>query len=290
LNPLHETITKYVKCQRKELRLPSTRLLFIAMGALCSADSSAAGPKRRGSLRKEQTARNLAINEKIKEALKLKIEEQKKLEHPITLERILLKFDKLNDVLGYVKDVFDQLSPDGCPLGADDLYKALQMLKGRSSKEEVDNIFHFSDLEQNTKVNLKEFVVALTVAIVLGNVDFGTEKVKLAASPRRASISSFFGHPKEVYEMLQLIISAYLIFDTQGVGYVFCSMFFLLLLFETSLSLYRSTAASLHYLTLHDTCLTITSSSPQPINRQSTQYSYILRITTTLQVHRARPR
>jgi Ca2+-binding EF-hand superfamily protein len=189
------------------------------MGAMCSAES-AAGPKRRGSLRKEQTARNLAINEKIKEALKLKIEEQKKLEHPITLERILLKFDKLNDVLGYVKDVFDQLSPNGNPLGADDLYKALQMLKGRSSKEEVDSIFHFSDLEQNTKVNLKEFVVALTVAIVLGNVDFGTEKVKLAASPRRASISSFFGHPKEVYEMLQLIISAYLLFDTQGVGYI----------------------------------------------------------------------
>lgn len=183
---------------------------------------SPGGPRRRGSLRKTPNPRNEALNAKIRLALAAKIEENKSMEHPITLERILLKFDKLQDVLGYVKDVYTQLCTDEQGLDSVQLGKALTMLKGRSSPEEVENIFHFSDLEQNTKVNLKEFVVALTVAIVLNNIDFGpaTEKVQLAPSPRRASISSFFGHPREVWDMLQLIISAYLLFDTEGDGYI----------------------------------------------------------------------
>lgn len=190
------------------------------MGACLGVEGG--GHKRRGSLRKEPNPRNAAMNAKIQAALAAKIEENKGMEHPITLERILLKFDKLQDVLGYVKDVFTQLSDDGQGLDSEQLGRALTMLKGRSSPEEVENIFHFSDLEQNTKVNLQEFVVALTVAIVLNIIDFGpaTEKVQLAPSPRRASISSFFGHPKEVWNMLELIISAYLLFDTEGVGYI----------------------------------------------------------------------
>ena len=160
------------------------------------------------------------INEKIKLALQATIEEQKAQAHPMTLERILLKFDKLQDVLGYVKDVFTGLADGSEGLGPADLEKALKNLKGSSSPEEVKDIFHMSDFEQNRLVDLKEFMVALTIAIALEKVNFGTEKVQLAPSPRRQSISSFFGHPREVYSMLRLIISAYLLFDPEGKGYI----------------------------------------------------------------------
>ncbi len=173
---------------------------------------------RRGSLRKSGTA--AVIHEKIKLALQATIEEQKAQAHPMTLERILLKFDKLQDVLGYVKDVFTGLADGAEGLGPADLEKALKNLKGNSSQEEVKDIFYMSDFEQNRLVDLKEFMVALTIAIALEKVNFGTEKVQLAPSPRRQSISSFFGHPKEVYSMLRLIISAYLLFDPEGKGYI----------------------------------------------------------------------
>ncbi len=188
------------------------------MGACITLEAPPQGSKRRGSLRKNGTS--AAINEKIKLALRTSIEEQKAEAHPMTLERILLKFDKLQDVLGYVKDVFTGMAAGAEGLGPIDLEKALKSLKGSSSPEEVKEIFDFSDLEQTRLVDLKEFVVALTVSIALEKVNFGTEKVQLAPSPRRQSISSFFGHPREVYSMLRLIISAYLLFDPEGKGFI----------------------------------------------------------------------
>jgi hypothetical protein len=65
-------------------------------------------------------------------------------------------------------------------------------------------------------------VVALTLGVVLQNIDFGEAgtKLELTASPRRASITAFVGHPKEVYDMLNLILSAYLVFDSKGEGVI----------------------------------------------------------------------
>lgn len=191
----------------------------VNMGACLGKENGFSLGRRRGSLRKSTTdGKELQV--KIKAALALSIEEQAKLPHQMTLERILLKFDKLQDVLGYVKDVFTGLSENGDGLDAAKLETALKNLKGKSSPEEVREVFNFSDLEGNKKVDLKEFMVALTVAIALEKVNFGTENIKLAPSPRRQSISSFFGHPKEVYNMLKLIISAYLLFDPEGRGFI----------------------------------------------------------------------
>ena len=137
----------------------------------------------------------------------------------MSFERILLKFDHLQDVLGYVKDNFLACSADGKFVDMAGLNKAITNIKGsRPSEEEVKEIFNFADLHEDVRINLKEFVVALTLGVVLDSINFGEEKVKLAPSPRRQSMSSFFGHPKEVYNMLSLIVSAYLLFDKDGSG------------------------------------------------------------------------
>jgi Ca2+-binding EF-hand superfamily protein len=122
-------------------------------------------------------------------------------------------------VLGYVKDTFIACATDGKSVDIEGLKKAITALKGsKPSEEEVKEIFNFADLHEDVRINLKEFVVALTLGVVLDNINFGQEKVQLAPSPRRMSMSSFFGHPKEVYDMLSLIVSAYLLFDVNGDG------------------------------------------------------------------------
>jgi Ca2+-binding EF-hand superfamily protein len=122
-------------------------------------------------------------------------------------------------VLGYVKDTFVACSTDGKHVDAEGLNKAITALKGfKPSEQEVKEIFNFADLHEDVRINLKEFVVALTLGVVLDSINFGQEKVQLAPSPRRMSMSSFFGHPKEVYDMLSLIVSAYLLFDINGDG------------------------------------------------------------------------
>ncbi len=182
--------------------------------------STASFGRKRGSLRKARST-NDTLQRKITIALAKKVKEQAKLEHPMTLERILLKFDKMQDVLGYVKDIFVEVSSGESSIDFDGLLQVMKKLKGSSAtEEEVKEIFNFSDLTENVRINLKEFVVALTLGVVLESIDFGVDKVKLTPSPRRASISSFFGHPKEIYDMLSLIVSAYLLFDAKGEGMI----------------------------------------------------------------------
>jgi len=176
---------------------------------------------KRGSIRKG-AATNAALQAKIQTALQTRMAAQAKLEHPMSLERILLKFDHLQDVLGYVKDTFLACSNDAKAVDFEGLQKAMTQLKGsRPSDEEVKEIFNFADLHEDVQINLKEFVVALTLGVVLDNINFGQDKVQLAPSPRRMSMSSFFGHPKEVYDMLSLIVSAYLLFDINGDGCIY---------------------------------------------------------------------
>jgi Ca2+-binding EF-hand superfamily protein len=176
---------------------------------------------KKGSIRKAAPT-NSALQKKIAAALSARLAEQAKLEHPMTLERILLKFDRMQDVLGYVKDTFLECSKDGGnSVDMEGLNKAITSLKGSTpSESELQEIFNFSDLKENVQIDLKEFVVALTLGVVLSSINFGEEKVKLAPSPRRQSMSAFFGHPKEVYAMLSLIVSAYLLFDVNGEGVI----------------------------------------------------------------------
>jgi Ca2+-binding EF-hand superfamily protein len=187
------------------------------MGACSSA-------QKRGLVRKSLVA-TTALEEKVVKALQQKLEEQSKLEHPMTLERILLKFDRMSDVLGYVKDVFLQYSNDGHCVDIEGLTKALTSLKGSDpSDDEVREIFNFADLTENVKINLKEFVVALVLGLVLGTLNvtgnLAEQQVKLAPSPRRQSMS-IKSTNADVYKMLQLILSAYLLFDINGDGCIY---------------------------------------------------------------------
>ncbi len=85
---------------------------------------------------------------------------------PMSFERVLLKFDKLRAVLGYVRLVFEQVAQEG-KLDNQGLLAAMKQLNVNLSLEDVLDLFDFVDVQATHVISIKEFLVALTVGMVL---------------------------------------------------------------------------------------------------------------------------
>ena len=155
---------------------------------------------------------------------------KKKMEHaiqdkPISFEKILLKFDKMRIVLGYVKTVFNQVATDG-KLDHDGLQMAMKRLDVDMSLEDTLDLFDFIDVQETNVVSIKEFLVAFTIGMVLDAIPAlsrPTPATVAAAAEKpalRRSFSGLMGHSGEINEVLNLIVSAYLIFDPEGKGFI----------------------------------------------------------------------
>ena len=83
-------------------------------------------------------------------------------------------------------------------------------------------MFAFVDLDHTKTVDIKEFLVALTIGYVLDTIpalrktEYHTEE-----SPEiKKSISGFLGKQVAVSEILSIIVSAYLLFDPKNEGFI----------------------------------------------------------------------
>lgn len=141
---------------------------------------------------------------------------------PISFEKILLKFDKLRVVLGYVKTIFNEIAVDG-KLDNNGLQAAMKRLDVDMSVEDFLDLFDFIDVQENHIITIKEFLVALTIGMVLDVIpafqDAPPSVVETKPAIKR-SFSGLLGHNHEIREMLNLIVSAYLIFDPDGKGFI----------------------------------------------------------------------
>ena len=173
-------------------------------------------------------SRSIYTENKINQALKKKKAENELLRYHISFEKILLKFEKLRIVLGYVRTVFDEVATNGF-LNHNGLQTAMTRLDVHMTMEEILELFDFIDLSATHKISLKEFFVALTVGVVLdaipilGSVKSPTQQhlpKSTVPPPIKRSFSTLLGHQSEVGEMLNLVVSAYLIFDPDGKGYI----------------------------------------------------------------------
>lgn len=155
---------------------------------------------------------------------------KKKLEHavsdkPITFDKILLKFDKMRLLLGYVKTVFNQVAVDG-KLNKESLEMTMKRLDVSMSFEDIIDLFDFIDVRERHEVTLKEFLTALTIGMVLEVIPALSHKPapgpmgKDGKPTIKRSFSGLLGHTGEIKEMLNLIVSAYLIFDPEGKGFI----------------------------------------------------------------------
>lgn len=162
---------------------------------------------------------------------------KKKLEHavdrkPLTFERILLRFDKLRVVLGYVKQQFNEVANENGQLSHQGLEAAMKKLHVDMTLDDILDLFDFINVQEKKEISMKEFLVALTIGMVLeaipalvdGSPGQSDNPDKKSAPPKpgalRRSFSAFLGHNHEIKEMLNLIVSAYLIFDPEGKGYI----------------------------------------------------------------------
>lgn len=102
-------------------------------------------------------------------------------------------------------------------------------LEVEMTKDEIADLFGFIDLDGSLKIELKEFLVALTIGMVLGKIP-AFQKLEPVLSARNAHISStglsspaavtLQSKTTQIRDMLTLIISAYLLFDPEGEGLI----------------------------------------------------------------------
>jgi Ca2+-binding EF-hand superfamily protein len=141
-----------------------------------------------------------------------------------------LKFEKLSSVLKDVKAVFRELSvgyPNGLTLQG--LQEAMTSLEVEMTKDEIADLFGFIDLDGSLKIELKEFLVALTIGMVLDKIP-AFQQLDPVLSPRTPHVPSnglsspvsitLQNKTTQIRDMLSLIISAYLLFDPEGEGLI----------------------------------------------------------------------
>ena len=176
-------------------------------------------------------ARKSALSAQIKECIKAKKREHDNDPHTVTLDKIVLKMDKCRVVLGTIKVVFLQHSTDGKSISREGLKKVMQYLHSDLSAEDVLQLFEFIDLDASNSIDFKEFLVSLSVCMVLGKLtaagmaDSTATDSSATSTTSNPSISgpseqvkTLSVYRKECIEMLGLIIMAYLIFDPMGSG------------------------------------------------------------------------
>jgi hypothetical protein len=181
----------------------------------------------KGSWKGKHEHRRSMTETKITQALLKKRMEHAIDEKPITFEKILLKFDKLRSVLVYIKKLFNEVAKDG-KLDHDGLQDAMKKLHVDMTLDEILDLFDFVNVhERDGGITIKEFLVALTIGMVLDVIPaLLSQSTTVVNATAEISIgidqtfSGFLGHHGEIQELLSLIVTAYLIFDPKGKGYI----------------------------------------------------------------------
>mmetsp|Transcript_54959 Transcript_54959/g.108542 ORF Transcript_54959/g.108542 Transcript_54959/m.108542 type:complete len:282 (+) Transcript_54959:55-900(+) len=203
---------------------PTTPNGSIARAGSARSSSVKGSSKGSGKGSAKGESRRSATESKIQQALLKKKLELALADKPITFEKILLKFDKLRVVMGYIKTMFNDVAKDGHldHVGLENIMKRLGV---NMSLDEMLDLFDFINVQEQKTISIKEFLVALTIGMVLDAIpalvapEEHMEK-NHGDVPVERSISGFLGHQAEVKEMLNLIVCAYLLFDPVGKGYI----------------------------------------------------------------------
>lgn len=179
----------------------------------CTTSSRISGGSKedpRSGVRRSRT------EERIRETLAKQKKEIDKAGNALSFEKILLRFEKLQIVLAKIKKVYDDSSKGASGLSISGLQEALKELHTDLGKEDIIDIFEFVDLDDSKVIELKEFLVALTVAYTLDIVRVRSESEK---SYGEAITADHIGS-QHIKSVCNLIVCAYLLFDPQAKGYI----------------------------------------------------------------------
>lgn len=168
-----------------------------------------------GSLHRSDTADK--TNDKVISMLAKKKGEVDKTGHTMTFEKILLSFSRLRTVLAFIRALFGEKAAGASGLQFEGLQLALEVLHGPMEKKQVGLLFDFVDIDASQEIEYKEFLVALTTGHVLETISPGdnfddTAKITLENGMQTTNA--------EIKNVLNLIVSAYLLFDPKGNGVI----------------------------------------------------------------------
>jgi Ca2+-binding EF-hand superfamily protein len=152
---------------------------------------------------------------------------------PLTLESVIMKFRKVKHAIVVMKDTFAANTQTDGTLNFDGLVKAMAILHGSMTKNDIRLLFDFVDLDDSKSIEMKEFLVALAVGHcldmvpeVMGEATMARQKggsmVAPAPEPVVVNVVSAENSKiaKEIAEMLDLIVGAWILFDSKGKGYI----------------------------------------------------------------------
>lgn len=167
------------------------------------------------------------VQNRITSALLQKKEEISRLPH-ITFSKIILRVHKLRNVQMHVSQVFRSVAHGKNNLNFDDLQECMHQLHCELSKEEIIELFDFVDIYESSAVSLHEFWVALTVGYILEAIpglDSNKNTLKIFEDNNEEqhdsqAIRRFMDMSAQIQELLNLIVMAYFLFDTEGKGFI----------------------------------------------------------------------
>ena len=136
----------------------------------------------------------------------------------MSFDRILLKFDRMHNVVLTLKDAFDKYANSNSLLNRQNLINAVQYFNKDASSETINRIFDVSDLDTSRMIDIREFITAMTIATALDQLPL-TQPDPVVGSESNANVKGKASY-KEIREMLSLITTAYLIFDPDCKGYI----------------------------------------------------------------------
>lgn len=88
-----------------------------------------------------------------------------------TFEKVLLHFDKMRDCLKWVRTTYQEFAgKDG--LNVEGIQKVMDRLHVSLGPDDVVELFNYIDMNHDSMINFKEFLIALTVEYVFGNIPF----------------------------------------------------------------------------------------------------------------------
>lgn len=198
------------------------------MGNCCGT----AAPKSATEIRLEKALRKKRIQlQADTEAAKKSTGTGGKPHVPLTLESVIMKFMKVKHAIVVMKETFSANTQADGTLNFDGLVKAMAILHGSMTKNDIRLLFDFVDLDDSKSIEMKEFLVALAVGHcldmvpeVVGEKTFSENKAGASVAPAPLPVNVVSSEnkkiAKEIAEMLDLIVGAWILFDSKGKGYI----------------------------------------------------------------------
>ncbi|KAI3459653.1 hypothetical protein Pfo_016316 [Paulownia fortunei] len=123
-----------------------------------------------------------------------------------SIDSIIMKFPQLREGLKEIRDVFEQYDEDSNgTIDNEELKKCLHTLEFSVRDEEIDDLFHYCDMDESEGIQFNEFIVLLCLIYLLTDYSTSSHATLKMCSP-------------QIEATFNTIIEVFLFLDKNGDG------------------------------------------------------------------------